>query len=448
MRRNGSASSARSGRSRTRSLASTGCRSKAMPGRYRAFSPPSGPQVVGAERGAQGLVVENSPDRGNGRGDEAVGPDEVGGRSATGPCRWGTRAVPRSSPAGPRACGGRAVGVQLPREGAQGRAVPLRRERASSDGAVVRPGGQGPRGDVVVDPVLADVPGDTTTDGRSHAPRGERRGHGGEPPSHQGGHGVPPGHEAERPVGDADQAQGDGPPFPFVPVEGVRAGVAEDDVGEEVREVLGVLQTGVHPLTADRGVDVGRVTGEEHRAPTEPLGDAVVDAVRGEPVDGRVADAEVPARRGESLLLSDVGTGGDGDGPDVPARTEGVEHAETPASRPHREAVLRQAGRAAHVGDPEHGVVGDALEGQPSERRTTDPAPSAPMHQRARRRVIPSGPSRSAWTRPSGSAVRRRGPRGVVPADSRPVRAERADEESSVRLCSRTCSPGNGVEPC
>ena len=39
-------------------------------------------------------------------------------------------------------------------------------------------------------------------------------------------------------------------------------------------------------------------------------------------------------------------------------------------------------------------------------RRTAEEAPSAPMHQRARTRISPSGPSSSATTRPSGLAGR------------------------------------------
>ena len=65
-----------------------------------------------------------------------------------------------------------------------------------------------------------------------------------------------------------------------------------EDGGELPGEVDGVADAGVHALSADGRVDVRGVAEEEDAAAAEVFGDAVMDAVGGEPVDALDVDVD------------------------------------------------------------------------------------------------------------------------------------------------------------
>ncbi len=72
------------------------------------------------------------------------------------------------------------------------------------------------------------------------------------------------GHEPEEAVCEGDQPARDGQPLHLVSVEQPRWHPALLDGRELPRQVVRVLDSGVHPLPAGRAVDVRRVAGEEH----------------------------------------------------------------------------------------------------------------------------------------------------------------------------------------
>ena len=86
-------------------------------------------------------------------------------------------------------------------------------------------------------------------------------------------------------VGGGHQTSGKGDAFRLVSVQELRAGPTSKDGGEFPGQVDGVTNPGVHPLSAHRAVDVGRVAEQEGAADAKVLCDAVVYAVRREPVD-------------------------------------------------------------------------------------------------------------------------------------------------------------------
>ena len=80
-----------------------------------------------------------------------------------------------------------------------------------------------------------------------------------------------PGH----PVGEGDDALGDGAALGFVAVE--------LPGGECLAEGVSVLDAGVHALTTGRAVHVGGVAGEQQAAGPVVVGDPVVDPEPGGP---------------------------------------------------------------------------------------------------------------------------------------------------------------------
>src|SRR6185437_1013231 len=85
-------------------------------------------------------------------------------------------------------------------------------------------------------------------------------------------------------VGGGDKAARKGDAFRLVGVED-RSGCAVAEHGGELPgEIDGVADAGVHALAADRRVNVRGVAEQENAAVAEVLSNAVVDAVRGEPV--------------------------------------------------------------------------------------------------------------------------------------------------------------------
>ena len=144
--------------------------------------------------------------------------------------------------------------------------VPDRRQ-AQPDGAVVGPRGcrRLAGGEVVADPVLPEVAADPGTQRCVQDAGCEGRHETAEPTPEPCGSSAAPGDDAEGPVGDLDQPLRDGATLAFVTVQRGRVEVALGDVGQEVGEVVGVLQAGVHALSADGRVHVGGIPGEEGR---------------------------------------------------------------------------------------------------------------------------------------------------------------------------------------
>ena len=121
---------------------------------------------------------------------------------------------------------------------------------------------------------------------------------------------------------------------------------AGEHVVDLAHQVVDVLESGVHALGADGGVDVRGVAGQEDPAAGKGIGDAVMHPVPGEPLGIGVEDAELPAQGGAGLLLIHL----DGIGP----RGFRLAHdAQQPAALP--------ALRIGAHGEPEHEVfLGEA----------------------------------------------------------------------------------------
>ena len=100
------------------------------------------------------------------------------------------------------------------------------------------------------------------------------------------------GHQGEGTVGAVHEAERHRPPLRLVAVEQPFRGAAPEYVGQLERQVVGVLQAGVHSLSADGRVHVPRVAGEEDAALPEAGRNAVVDPVGREPEGLREGDAK------------------------------------------------------------------------------------------------------------------------------------------------------------
>ena len=134
------------------------------------------------------------------------------------------------------------------------------------------------------------------------------------------------------------------------------------DVGEQQREVVSILQAGVHSLAANRGVHVPGIASEKDRSLAECRGDAVVHPVAGEPLHPLVGQPEVITGRRKSLLLADVVSRGQGHQPGVTSGAERKGDGERGVAEPGGHRVVRQPPHATKVRNPEGGVVGHALE--------------------------------------------------------------------------------------
>ena len=90
-------------------------------------------------------------------------------------------------------------------------------------------------------------------------------------------------HHPERPVGRLQQAPRHRQALVLIGVEQCGVGLSLHHQRQLPRQIVGVLQAGVHALRADRAVDVGGVAEQEAAAVAEALGAAVMDAVGGKP---------------------------------------------------------------------------------------------------------------------------------------------------------------------
>ena len=115
-------------------------------------------------------------------------------------------------------------------------------------------------------------------------------------------------HQPEAAVGRLQQALRDRQALVLVGVEQRVAGLALDHQRELPRQVVGILQAGVHALRADRAVDVRRVAEQEAAAIAKARRAAMVDAVGGEPGAGleRQAGAGLAQQRGNHVLEAHV----------------------------------------------------------------------------------------------------------------------------------------------
>src|SRR5262245_37610366 len=91
------------------------------------------------------------------------------------------------------------------------------------------------------------------------------------------------GDDGERPVGGGDEPPGESDALRLIGV-GERGAAATEHGGQFPRKVDRVADAGVHALATDRAVDVGGVAQQERAPRLEPVGDAVVYAIRREPV--------------------------------------------------------------------------------------------------------------------------------------------------------------------
>ena len=82
----------------------------------------------------------------------------------------------------------------------------------------------------------------------------------------------------------ASAAGSDRPPFAFVAVQQLVFCGPVDDHRELPGQVLPVTDAGVHPLTTERAVDMGGITGQQDPAVTVRFGEPPVDPERRNPL--------------------------------------------------------------------------------------------------------------------------------------------------------------------
>src|SRR6266851_5374686 len=114
--------------------------------------------------------------------------------------------------------------------------------------------------------------------------------------------------QVERAVGGAQQPLSDRDALLFIRVEQGRIRMTLDDERELPRQVVRILQTGVHALPARRAVHVRRVTEQEATPVAELLRGPVMDAVGGEPaafLEVQVG-SRLPPYIGTQLLERDI----------------------------------------------------------------------------------------------------------------------------------------------
>ena len=196
---------------------------------------------------------------------------------------------------------------------------------------------------------------------------------------------------------------------------------------------MGVLQPGVHAVAADGGVLVPGVAGEEDPVLAERRGDAVVDAVVGEPVHRLVGQPEVALGRVQCVLLADVVLRGKGHHAGVAGPAEGEREGEGLLAEPGDHRAVGQPAHTTQVRHPEHVGIGDPLERD--------------VHLAAHGRggtVGADAPPRPDAHQPGGPVEQSddAAPVGVVAQVHEPVAP--ADR---VALCSKICIPGNRVWP-
>ena len=157
-----------------------------------------------------------------------------------------------------------------------------------------------------------------------------------------------------------------------------------EDGGELPGEVHGVADAGVHPLAADRAVDVGGVSQQERASFPELRRHPVVDVIGREPVRPVDRELEVPGHALPDVLEGQFGmlfgrAFNDGPHESHPARLLQWEDEQEvlPGEIAVHLPVHRGAG-AFHVGDEEDVIVGAARESNPQASLTVECAPSQP----------------------------------------------------------------------
>ena len=98
-------------------------------------------------------------------------------------------------------------------------------------------------------------------------------------------------HAREHLIRRRHETVGKGDALGFVTIEHRRIRAAVQDRGELPREVRGVADPGVHALSADRTVNVRRVTGYECMPSSKMIRDAMVHVIGREPVHVPDVDA-------------------------------------------------------------------------------------------------------------------------------------------------------------
>src|SRR5439155_4573823 len=113
-------------------------------------------------------------------------------------------------------------------------------------------------------------------------------------------------YQPERPVGRVQQPSSDRNALFLVRIEQRHVRSTIDDQRKLPSQIVGILQSGVHALCADRAVDVCRVAEQEASVVAESRGTPVLDAVGGEPsarVEGQ-SGSRFPAHGGNYVLES------------------------------------------------------------------------------------------------------------------------------------------------
>ena len=93
---------------------------------------------------------------------------------------------------------------------------------------------------------------------------------------HGPGHSAGTRHRDERLIGRRDEPSSERDPLRLVGIEECRRSLPVNDSGDLPREVHRVADAGVHPLPADRTVDMRGVAEEKRTTVAEPLGYAMV----------------------------------------------------------------------------------------------------------------------------------------------------------------------------
>ena len=94
----------------------------------------------------------------------------------------------------------------------------------------------------------------------------------------------PAGDDREHTIGGRDQPPREGDPFRLVGIEQALRGISLQHRRELPRQVHGVADARVHPLTADRAVDVSGISQQERASFPEAGRDAVVHMISRKPI--------------------------------------------------------------------------------------------------------------------------------------------------------------------
>ncbi len=175
--------------------------------------------------------------------------------------------------------------------------------------------------------------------------------------------------DAKSLVGGVEEPPRDRQALVFVRIEQRGVRLTGRDQRQLPCEIVGVLQSGVHALRADRAVDVRRVAQQEAAAAAKALGAAMRDAIGGEPRARleRERGSRLGAHRRHHVVERDVVSIAqlrrhDADDPPVVRAAHREEKMESRAPQVDVDFVRDHVPRHFRIGDEEHVLVGRARE--------------------------------------------------------------------------------------